>query len=658
MRVLHVPSVSQFMKREPQGENLTCKNCNGGRAEPAQINSLPEGNTATAPFLSPRHSAAQIGWLQERHQQRTRIQSPPVTVRLANAADAEALAALHGDLLCRSAAHGPLAKWVESRAAYWQSPAGVENTRARIVAATEDPANGFFRIMTAKDDPRRVLGYVEGQRTHEGSGQTLSAIGIVPEHWRNGLAPRLLESFMEWADPFQPIVLSIEESNTRAQVFFARHGFSFVSDVDRDYGPGKLVRMQRDPDPGHEARQVLGEDFDAGGFNDMLTQATNPDTGKVDQRHVCKWIRDQLLRKSGLLDGLVSGPTRFLGQGLDQVVFGDDSDSVHKLSFLTAATISAWNIFFGRAPGETPTNLIRQAEERVRTGREMHESLKNCMPVPNGDGAEPRGHVPEEEVELVPVEMPPQLVRYLLLAAGADRGRVTAAIQDRPYTIHTTYRRQEKIVREADALGFSEQSAIPEFDPELDETLRSVDAVLIRRRTAGQRLDENAFFSLYPESNLHEIHERARIDSAFRENLSDFLKQAVRWGNQTRNLVDVMGPNVDISRGAYRPFDVVPQANKSGLLDRIADQLRRFAAGEKLQAWELAQCTWGLNQIRIVNGMASLLGIDEQIQLFESDDPIFSTSCFQDLVQEVRNRRTDTTPHDSYVRVPRAPWSI
>lgn len=181
-----------------------------------------------------------------------------------------------------------------------------------------------------------------------------------------------------------------------------------------------------------------------------------------------------------------------------------------------------------------------------------------------------------------------------------------------------------KIQRTAPELKNTERFGIvggyvEQLEPDPD-AYRRITAALVEN-------DKNAHFTTeefreLQGSPLKELLEKAEIDVALRNLLTDFVRRAIRYTNETGELLDLAGfDNVPLWRepdGAwnYRLVDALyPGYVNGGKLELSREALRRAVAGEKLEDEHRYPLLNAVNYVRLVNGLAAYLGEVERIEL-------------------------------------------
>jgi RimJ/RimL family protein N-acetyltransferase len=157
--------------------------------------------------------------------------------------DVRAIIAMHAqswlDTYPNKAAGVPR-QWVEERVGRWSSPEKQEARLQNIERAKHDP-DIMYRI--AKDEKGNIVGLAMSHRDKE--AQHIGALYIDKNYYGTGLAQRLMDEIIAWADPTQPLELEIATYNERAKAFYRKYGFEEVKGSERLYDVIPVVKMVR-----------------------------------------------------------------------------------------------------------------------------------------------------------------------------------------------------------------------------------------------------------------------------------------------------------------------------------------------------------------------------------------------------------------------------
>ena len=113
--------------------------------------------------------------------------------------------------------------WVEQRTAKWLRE---ENLAKRRQKLDDDKNNPAILRRIAKDQTGKVVGLLRAER-NEGR-QYLHALYIHKRYYGSGLAQKLMEELLSWADIKRPIELEVATYNERAKAFYRKLAFNEV----------------------------------------------------------------------------------------------------------------------------------------------------------------------------------------------------------------------------------------------------------------------------------------------------------------------------------------------------------------------------------------------------------------------------------------------
>lgn len=131
-------------------------------------------------------------------------------------------------------------EWVQQRISRYSHQEKIEKRRKMIDKAETDP-NVLIRI--AKDEEGSVVGLIMPYRNQE--TQQVGAIYIDKAYYGTGLAQRLMDEIIAWADPKRPLELEVASYNERAKAFYRKYGFEEVAGSERLYEIIPVIEMIR-----------------------------------------------------------------------------------------------------------------------------------------------------------------------------------------------------------------------------------------------------------------------------------------------------------------------------------------------------------------------------------------------------------------------------
>ena len=149
-----------------------------------------------------------------------------LTIRDARESDAEAVIAMHDqswlDTYPNDAA-GVSHEWVKERVGKWRDPEKLEARRERIRQSGQGK-DMIYRI--AEDESGKVVGLISPYRNQE--TQRVGAIYVEKQYHGMGLAQKLMDEIIAWADPHRPLELEVASYNERAKAFYRKYNFKEI----------------------------------------------------------------------------------------------------------------------------------------------------------------------------------------------------------------------------------------------------------------------------------------------------------------------------------------------------------------------------------------------------------------------------------------------
>jgi RimJ/RimL family protein N-acetyltransferase len=149
-----------------------------------------------------------------------------LTIRDATEADAEAIVAMHDqswlDTYPNDTA-GVSREWVKERIGKWQNPEKIEARRELIRRSGQGKAT-IYRI--AEDEYGKVVGLISPYRDEK--TQRVGAIYVDKQYHGTGLAQKLMDEIIAWADQSRVLELEVASYNERAKAFYRKYNFKEI----------------------------------------------------------------------------------------------------------------------------------------------------------------------------------------------------------------------------------------------------------------------------------------------------------------------------------------------------------------------------------------------------------------------------------------------
>jgi len=158
------------------------------------------------------------------------VEAPRYTIRDANEADVPAVLAMHAqswlDTYPNEAA-GITYEWVEKKLGRWSSEESIEKRRDTIRKCKGNP-DALYRV--AVSNQGEIVGIIAPFRNE--ATQRVGAIYVAKAYQGTGLAQKLMDQIIAWADPHRPLELEVASYNERAKAFYRKYGFEEVTDSE------------------------------------------------------------------------------------------------------------------------------------------------------------------------------------------------------------------------------------------------------------------------------------------------------------------------------------------------------------------------------------------------------------------------------------------
>lgn len=169
------------------------------------------------------------------------------SIRTPSVADAEAVSRTHLRAWLETyprPGSGIDKDWIAQHLGHLGTAEGTAGWRREILATEREPHRVFCRIMRSDTD---VAGFLYG---HREDVVTLGPMYLLREAQGSGVAHRLMDEFLAWADG-TAMRLWVSTFNERAIRFYTRYGF--VATGERELWRGRLwnLRMARPAHPPH-----------------------------------------------------------------------------------------------------------------------------------------------------------------------------------------------------------------------------------------------------------------------------------------------------------------------------------------------------------------------------------------------------------------------
>jgi ribosomal protein S18 acetylase RimI-like enzyme len=122
-------------------------------------------------------------------------------------------------------------EWVQARVDSWTDLNKLARRIGKVEQAQNDP-DLLYRV--AKDDAGKIVGLSIAIRDDD--TQVVGTIHVKKSYYGTGLAQRLMDEIIGWADETRPLELEVASYNERAKAFYRKYGFKEVKGSEALYG--------------------------------------------------------------------------------------------------------------------------------------------------------------------------------------------------------------------------------------------------------------------------------------------------------------------------------------------------------------------------------------------------------------------------------------
>jgi ribosomal protein S18 acetylase RimI-like enzyme len=156
------------------------------------------------------------------------MQTSQYTIRDATEADVSAIIAMLDqswlDTYPNEAA-GVTRKWIQELINRESMEEKIEKRRDVIRRCKGNP-DALYQV--AENGRGKIIGIIAPFRNN--TAQRVGAIYVDKAHQGTGLAKKLMDQIIAWADPHRPLDLEVASYNERAKAFYRKYGFKEIED--------------------------------------------------------------------------------------------------------------------------------------------------------------------------------------------------------------------------------------------------------------------------------------------------------------------------------------------------------------------------------------------------------------------------------------------
>jgi GNAT superfamily N-acetyltransferase len=158
------------------------------------------------------------------------MEKPRYTIRDAIEADVPAILKMHAqswlDTYPNEAA-GVTREWIKQRTDQWFSEESIEKRRD-LIRRVKGNRDALYQV--AVTEQGEIIGIIAPFRNE--TSQRVGAIYVDKAYQGTGLAQRLMDTIIDWADPHRPIELEVASYNERAKTFYRKYRFEEIPDSE------------------------------------------------------------------------------------------------------------------------------------------------------------------------------------------------------------------------------------------------------------------------------------------------------------------------------------------------------------------------------------------------------------------------------------------
>lgn len=154
------------------------------------------------------------------------MESPRYIIRDAVEDDVEQVLAMHAQSWLETYQNdeiGASHEWAKAQVAARLSDENKELERQRVRNAARDKD---FLYRVAENEKGEIVAVIKPFRNDD--VQRVGAIYVAKEHHGKGIAQKLMDEIIAWADQSRPLQLNVATYNERAKAFYRKYGFKEV----------------------------------------------------------------------------------------------------------------------------------------------------------------------------------------------------------------------------------------------------------------------------------------------------------------------------------------------------------------------------------------------------------------------------------------------
>lgn len=292
---------------------------------------------------------------------------------------------------------------------------------------------------------------------------------------------------------------------------------------------------------------------------------------------------------------------QFLAVGGEHVVYNipEHPNIVLKVSILSVKINIDWNANHGRPIDFLSSEIETRYQEYLKNQNERYLQMKKYF------GS---NHVLGQKKFMIRVPITENILNTLYDGNPPIIGNEV-------WGIVTVQKKAEGISdpsRHTLIAGYSEREDIqPEVYNEVTDNL-------VLGRNLGQRISKEQLIEVHPNPPLKFLLDGAENDENLKESLKDFVEKCIWYTEETDEILDLAGSDNVIftkkdNKWTYRLVDALYPLGKS--VKKAKSALLKISVGNELTKEDKIYLLNTVNYVRLINGLADLLGIHKRINI-------------------------------------------
>lgn len=314
-------------------------------------------------------------------------------------------------------------------------------------------------------------------------------------------------------------------------------------------------------------------------------------------------------------EAVIQYQPKFLARGGDHLVYEAEG---HPDTVIKASTFKIKDVLMENAERGLPLDNISD-EMRVSLEKEIEEKNAQIRLYREYFGSE---HTLSERRYVMQVPISPEIIQEIFIDDWKDRKPPEGIDEIQDAWTAAIIQKKAPEISDPNHLGLYFGGFIEERKEQPDSSeYQALNDAFLGRNTVTQE-DLELFFKTQDNPKTHALKDlltKAEGDPALKAALEDFVRKSIRFGEETGNILALAGEdNVILTpkdgEWNYLLVDAIPLYNEP-IFKLAKEALQRSENGEELSQQDKAFITRARNFVRTMNGLASVLGIQEHLEL-------------------------------------------